>query len=92
VQVDGVPLPDPKRYRAQTALFAVTWAPGNTFDVPVAAGTTLLHRAVGDAFTILLPPLPPGKHMIQSRWETSQSGPDTSFKVIATWNLTVQEP
>jgi hypothetical protein len=57
--VDGVAIPDLKKYRMQSPLFDVIIPEDNVMGVPPGA-----TQAVSDGFWILLRPLSPGKHEI----------------------------
>jgi hypothetical protein len=57
--VDGVAIPDLKKYRVQSPLFNMTVPEDNIMGI--SPGTT---QAVSDGFWIFLKPLPPGKHEI----------------------------
>ena len=60
--VDGVPIdlgPNGSRFRFQSPLFQITWAPNNGFNVPAGTGAS-----VADGFWVLLKPLAAGRHEI----------------------------
>jgi hypothetical protein len=60
--VDGVPVdlgPNGSRFRFQSPLFQITWAPNNGFNVPAGTGAS-----VADGFWVLLKPLATGRHEI----------------------------
>jgi hypothetical protein len=60
--VDGVPVdlgPNGSRFRFQSPLFQITWAPNNGFNVPPGTGAS-----VADGFWVLLRPLDAGRHEI----------------------------
>ena len=89
--VDGVPIPDLKRYRVVSPSFTITLPPGNLVDLAVAEGSQRLLRSVADGYYLFLPPLSPGKHVIRIRNEGILSNGST-FKADATYNLTVLNP
>lgn len=59
VTVDGLAIPDLKKYRVQSPLFNMTLPNNNALSLP--PGNT---QAVSDGFWILLKPLAVGKHTI----------------------------
>jgi hypothetical protein len=90
VTVDGVPIPDVKRYRAEVPLFTANFAPGNWSNVSVS-GEPFRLSAVADGFWLLLPPLPPGVHVIKSRYEVEL--PDGSLRRASyTHDVIVRNP
>jgi hypothetical protein len=89
--VDGVPVPDPMRYRVQTSVFTLVLPPGNWLGVPVSPGKDHRRAAVVDGWFVLFPPLPVGKHVIVTRLEGTD--PDgMEFKGEGAVNLTIQNP
>jgi hypothetical protein len=81
VTVDGRPV---SVVQAISPRFQLTIAPGNAFFSP---GT---GPAVADGYWVLLPPLPPGQHVIHIT-STSNPGPPTfGFGQDVTWNVTVR--
>jgi hypothetical protein len=89
--VDGVPIPDLRRYRVATPTFTLTFPPGNVVDLAVTEGAYRPLRAIADGYYLLLPPLPAGPHVLRIRNELPL--PDGSmFKADATYHLTVQAP
>jgi hypothetical protein len=87
--VDGVAIPDLKKYRVQSPLFNMT-APGdNVMGIP--PGTT---QTVSDGFWVFLKPLSPGKHEIHftgSLADFTATGP-LNLVEDAKYDLTITEP
>jgi hypothetical protein len=92
VSLDGVPIPDVKRYRLQTPIFTITLAPGNLFGVPVTAAKDGRAVAAGDGYWLLLPPLPVGTHPLVIHVEGVTTETSAPFKSEWTVNLRVQKP
>jgi hypothetical protein len=89
--VDGVPIPDLKRYRVVSPAFTTTFPPGNPFNVAVKEGAHQSLRAVADGYYLYLAPLSAGQHVIHLHNEVLL--PDGSlFKADSTYNLTVRTP
>jgi hypothetical protein len=91
VSVDGVPIPDLQQYRVRTPVFSVVLPPGNTLNVPVTAGKDPRVAGIGEGYFLLLPSLPVGKHVLQSKVEGVNPGVGP-FKLTFVHNLVIQEP
>lgn len=87
--VDGVAIPDLKKYRVQSPLFNMT-APGdNVMGIPPG-----MTQAISDGFWILLKPLPVGKHTIEfsgSLVDFTSTGP-INFVSDAKYDITITNP
>jgi hypothetical protein len=91
VSVDGVLIPDAKRYGVQSPLFTLFLPPGSIED-PSATEARRDGALIGGYF-YLLPPLPVGKHVIQARWEGVNVFDGTPYKFEApSVNLIVANP
>jgi hypothetical protein len=71
VEIDGVPVEDPERFRAQSPLFGFTLPADNllggaagTCHPDPDVGACVPYLAVADGFYLMLPPLPPGEHTV----------------------------
>jgi hypothetical protein len=72
VEIDGVPVGDLESFRAQSPLFGLTLPEDNLLGTqagtcnpdPAAGGVCVPYLAVADGFYLMLPPLPPGEHII----------------------------
>lgn len=82
--LDGQPIAGLEGYRVPTPYFSVTFPGENGYGVP--AGTT--GGFVGDGFSIILAPLPPGRHSLTFGSEVPDYG--VAFRV--TYELTVEQP
>jgi hypothetical protein len=85
--VDGVKIPDLKKYRAQSPLFDVVLPSNNVFGAP--PGPT---KSVADGFWIIIAPFSTGNHNIHfagSAVDVTSSGV-TNFATDVTYDLTVQ--
>jgi hypothetical protein len=91
VSLDGAPIPDLQQYRVRTPVFSVVLPPGGFSVVPVTAGEDPLHAAAGEGYFLLLPPLPVGKHVLQSKVEGVKPG-GGRFKLTLVYNLVIREP
>ena len=78
----GPPGPN-ARFRFDSPLFTITFAPNNGFGVPAGTGS-----AVADGYWVLVKPLAVGKHTINFRGKAVF--PDSKFKVGVHYNLTVR--
>lgn len=89
VNVDGVPIPDLKKYRMQSPLFNISVPADNVAGYP--AGPT---QAVSDGSWILLKPLPIGRHDIRfsgSIADFTATAP-VNFVTDAEYDITVAKP
>jgi len=89
--VDGVPLQDLFRYRAESPEggFVLTVPPGSLF-TEFGAPPGDYAPAVSDGYWIMLAPLPVGEHVIHFRGVVGDpAAPD--FETEVTYNLTVTE-
>ena len=82
IAVDGVDVGDLDRYRTQTPLFSYTLPADNLFGLP--AGTTA-SMAISDGNAVIVKPLPPGQHRLETHIEAPVLGGTTD--VI--YNLTI---
>jgi hypothetical protein len=80
--IDGVVIPDIKRYRVQTPIFTIILNWDNVLGYDVPYGESLAFPAAAEGYYILMPPLPAGKHVIHT--QASIGGDD----LIWTFNLT----
>jgi hypothetical protein len=93
VTLDGVSIPDVKRYRVETPLFSVT-------SVLTIAGKDAHAVGIVMGYYLLFPPLPVGKHVLTRRVEGSYATGARSggnpvyrpFKDEWTLNLLIHEP
>jgi hypothetical protein len=87
-RVDGTAIdlgpPGPNaRFRFDSPLFTITFAPDNGFGAPAGTGS-----AVADGYWVLVKPLAVGKHTID--FHGKAVFPDFKFKVRVHYNLTVR--
>ena len=82
IEVDGVDVGDLDAFRTQTPLFSYTLPADNLYGLP--AGTTAT-MAISDGTAVLVKPLPPGPHRI----ETHIDAPVLGGEVEVIYNLTV---
>jgi hypothetical protein len=93
LSVDGVSIPDLKRYRTTTSVFPLVPPPGNLFGFAVKEGKDQRLAAIADGYYLLLPPLPVGKHVVQGRFEGIDPNENNMpFKQQWTYNLIIQNP
>jgi hypothetical protein len=78
----GPPGPN-ARFRFDSPLFTITFAPNNGFGAPAGTGS-----AVADGYWVLVKPLAVGKHTIDFRGKAVF--PDFKFKVRVHYSLTVR--
>jgi hypothetical protein len=93
MSVDGVPIPDLRRYRTTTPVFGLVLPAGNLFGFPVKDAKSQRLAAIADGYYLLLPPLPAGKHVLEGRIEGIDRGDnDTPFKLQWRFDLIIQGP
>jgi hypothetical protein len=92
VSIDGMPIPDVKKYRVQTPVFTTILAPDNFFGIPIRAGRDPRLAAVADGYWLMLPPLSAGKHVLVHRQEGTDVQSGAPYKQEWTFNLIMQEP
>lgn len=85
--LDGVKLPDLKKYRIQSPLFDVTFPKNNVF-----GGKPGPTKAISDGYWVFLKPLSPGRHEIHHSgalvdFTTTST---TNFATDVTYHLTVK--
>lgn len=90
ISVNGAVIPDLERYRVQTPVFTVVVLPGNVLDYTVTADNAERLAAIAEAYFVMLPPLPVGRHVISTRVE--EVAADVTLKRNATFSVIVQEP
>jgi hypothetical protein len=87
VSLDGTPIdlgPGGSRFRFQSPLFRITFAPHNGFGAPAGTG-----KSVADGFWVLLKPLDEGQHEID--FHGKAVFPTFTFQIDVHYHLTVTE-
>jgi hypothetical protein len=87
--IDGVDIPDLKKYRVQSPLFNITLPTDNAPGLPAG-----IMEAVSDGYWILLKPLPLGNHKIHftgSIIDYTATGP-LNFVSDAEYDITIANP
>ena len=84
-EVDGVPLVDLERYRAESPNFVIVLPEGDVF----GAGPGMFEPSVADGFWILLAPLSVGEHTISFRGELGGGPDEGGFETEVSYVLTV---
>jgi hypothetical protein len=79
--VDGRPIRNLRRFRAQSPLFSFTAAENNPFGVPAGGPSP----SVADGYWVMLPPLRPGPHTISF----GGAAPAFDFTTAATYKIRV---
>jgi hypothetical protein len=92
VSLDGVPIQEPQQYRVRTPIFTVVIPPGNLMGWPVTPGEDHRVTAIGEAYFLLLPPLPVGKHVLRYQREGIRRSTEEPYTHTEVYNLIIQEP
>jgi hypothetical protein len=82
ISVDGIPVENLDSYRTQTPLFSYTLPEDNLFGLPAG---TVATKAISDGNAVIVKPLPPGDHRI----ETHIVAPVLGGTLDVIYNLTV---
>ena len=82
ISVDGIEVENLDSYRTQTPLFSYTLPEDNLFGLPAG---TVASKAISDGSAVIVKPLPPGEHRIETHIFASVFG----GTVDVIYNLTV---
>jgi hypothetical protein len=91
VNLDGVPVSDPKQYRVKTPVFNITIPPNNVFGDSVSTVEDERRAAVTDGYWFLFPPLPVGHHVL-TRHVVGATIDGIAYDTRWMFNLNIEKP